>query len=131
MIRCCMQIFLCTILGFSFGCQAFTQQTIADDLYKGINWVEGLTWQEVNAKARAENKYTFVDCYATWCKPCKYMDKEVYSLKKVGDSMNGHFISVKVQMDTTKSDNNSIQDWYKDAADIMKAYTITSLPTYL
>ena len=49
----------------------------SQDTTKGIHFVNGLSWQEVLQKAKAENKYIFVDCYATWCGPCKAMDKEV------------------------------------------------------
>jgi thiol:disulfide interchange protein len=41
------------------------------DTTKGIQFVHNLSWQEILQKARAENKYVFVDCYATWCGPCK------------------------------------------------------------
>jgi thiol:disulfide interchange protein len=47
------------------------------DTSKGINFENNLSWEQVKEKAKAENKYIFVDCYATWCGPCKAMDKEV------------------------------------------------------
>jgi len=47
-------------------------------------------------KAKAENKLVFVDFYTTWCGPCKLVDKEVFSDQSVGDFMNDHFVSVKV-----------------------------------
>ncbi len=52
---------------------------------RGIKFENELDWQQVLAKAKAENKYIFVDCYATWCIPCKKMDTDVYSSQKVGD----------------------------------------------
>ncbi|MBO9572315.1 MAG: hypothetical protein J7497_08925, partial [Chitinophagaceae bacterium] len=33
----------------------------------GINFEVRLTWQQIKDKAKAENKFIFVDCYATWC----------------------------------------------------------------
>jgi thiol:disulfide interchange protein len=47
------------------------------DSSKGIRFEHGLSWAQVKEKAKAENKYIFMDCYATWCGPCKAMDKNV------------------------------------------------------
>src|SRR5205807_219920 len=70
----------------------------------GIKWTEGLTWEQVKEKAKKENKYIFLDCFATWCGPCKLMDKEIYTNDTVGSYFNDKFISVKVQMDKAKND---------------------------
>nr|WP_294994207.1 thioredoxin family protein [uncultured Sediminibacterium sp.] len=96
-----------------------------------IHFEQGLTWQQVKEKARAENKYIFVDCYATWCVPCKMMDKEVYTNDTVSTFSNSNFISVKVQMDTSKADSEATKKWYSDAHSINKEYKVSSYPTYL
>jgi thioredoxin-related protein len=88
----------------------------------GIKWTEGLTLEQVKQKAKQENKYIFLDCFTTWCVPCKRMDKMVYSSDTVGNYYNEKFISVKVQMDRTKNDNSFIQSWYRDADSINKRY---------
>ena len=98
---------------------------------KGIKFEEGLTWQQIKAKALAEMKYIFMDCYATWCGPCKAMDKDVYPSEKVGEYFNDRFIAVKVQMDSTKQDNVMIQQWYADAGTIKKQYNINAFPSFL
>src|ERR1044072_3274365 len=72
---------------------------------QGIKWTDSLTWQQIKEKAKKENKYIFVDCFTTWCRPCKKMDKDVYTNDSVGALLNEKFISVKVQMDATKADN--------------------------
>jgi thioredoxin-related protein len=97
----------------------------------GIAWVEDLNWQQVLKKAKKENKYIFVDCYATWCKPCKQMDMEVYTKDSVGDLLNAKFISVKVQMDSTKNDNAFTRSWYKTAREMGIAYRVAEFPTFL
>lgn len=97
----------------------------------GIHFEQNLTWTQVKAKAKAENKYIFVDCYATWCGPCKIMDREVYPKDTVGKVMNEKFVSVKVQFDSTKLDNEMVTSWYPDVAHIMKDYKITAFPSYL
>lgn len=101
------------------------------NLEKGIHFEQGLTWDEIKAKAKETNKYIFLDCYTTWCAPCKQMDKVVYQNEKVGNSINKKFISVKVQMDTGKNDNEEIKEWYKSAHDIQNGYLVNAYPTFL
>lgn len=98
---------------------------------KGIRFVSDMSWKEIQAKAKAEKKMIFLDCYTTWCGPCKIMDKQVYPLEDVGVFFNRNFICVKVQMDKTKSDNEQVKSWYKDAKFIEKNYSISAFPTYL
>ncbi|MES2329909.1 MAG: thioredoxin fold domain-containing protein [Bacteroidota bacterium] len=98
---------------------------------QGIHFEERSNWQQVLQKAKTENKYIFLDCYATWCVPCKYMDKNIYPLPEVGQQVNEHFISVKVQMDTSESDNEPIKAWYRDAHELMRDYMVSSFPTFL
>jgi thioredoxin-related protein len=98
---------------------------------KGIFFERHLNWQQVKAKARQENKYIFVDCYASWCGPCKQMDNEVYSSAAVGDFMNHQFISVKMQLDTSKLDDDAVKERYADAAYIRQHYNIPGYPTFL
>jgi len=98
---------------------------------KAINFENGLNWQEVKAKAKAENKYIFIDCFATWCGPCKTMDNEVYTDPKVADYMNEYFIAVKVQMDTSARDNLHVQSWYLDAKNIRQQFQIGAYPSFL
>jgi thioredoxin-related protein len=98
---------------------------------QGIKFSEGLSWKEVLKKAKKENKYIFLDCYTTWCKPCTLMDKEVYSKKEVGDFYNKNFISVRSQMNRTDKDSDDIKSWYKEADRIKEEYGIPVYPTYL
>lgn len=102
-----------------------------DSTYKGIQWVTALSWDQIKQKAKQENKYIFVDCYATWCVPCKLMDRDVYSNWRIGLEMNDKFISLKVQMDTTVNDNATTKNWYQDASKIGNDYEIEGFPTYL
>lgn len=101
------------------------------EINKGISFTEGLTWSQLKEKAKVESKFIFVDCYATWCGPCKMMDRNVYPLKNVGDSVNAHFIAVKVQMDTTEQDDEMVKSWYADARLIKTSYKIAAFPSFL
>jgi len=97
----------------------------------GIHFETGLDWEQVLAKAKTENKTIFIDCYTTWCAPCKEMEKSVYSLEKVGSFFNDKFISVKAQMDTSKKDNDAVKSWYADAHNIREQYKVDAFPTFL
>lgn len=98
---------------------------------KGIQWTTGLTWGQVKEKAKQENKFIFMDCYATWCGPCKAMDKEIYPDEKVGVLVNENFIAVKVQMDSTANDIEPIRKWYPSVKEIKTRYTIPGYPAFL
>jgi thioredoxin-related protein len=98
---------------------------------KGVLFQNGFTWEQINKTAKAQNKYVFVDCYATWCKPCKEMDQKVYVNDTVGSFVNQNFISVKVQMDTAKNDDSAIQLLYPTARELEKKYNVIGLPTFL
>jgi len=98
---------------------------------KGIHFEKGLTWQQVKEKAEKENKYIFVDCYATWCGPCKMMDKNIYTNESLGDFINKEFVSIRLQCDTSKNDSPDIQTWYGDAHRLLLEYNINEYPTFL
>lgn len=96
-----------------------------------IKFSDDLSWSAILAKAKAERKYIFMDCYATWCAPCKYMSQQVFTQKFVGDFFNENFINVSVQMDRTKMDPEKIRSWYADADTIASKYSVNAYPTYL
>lgn len=64
----------------------------------GIKFLEA-ELGEVLALAELEGKLVFVDAYTDWCKPCKAMDKDVFSTKEVGSFFNDNFVSVKIDME--------------------------------
>jgi thiol-disulfide isomerase/thioredoxin len=48
------------------------------------------------ANAIKENLSVFVDVYASWCGPCKWLDANVFELEEAGEYMSKRFISVKL-----------------------------------
>ncbi|ALJ01676.1 thioredoxin family protein [Rufibacter tibetensis] len=97
----------------------------------GVKFEQGLSWSQIQEKARKENKYIFLDAYTTWCKPCVLMDKNIFPQQKVGEFFNAYFISVKVQMDNSKKDTGETIKWRPDAERIKKGYNVESFPTFL
>src|ERR1700742_1649832 len=89
------------------------------------------SWGDILNKAKTEHKDIFVDCYATWCGPCKIMDRDVYPNDTIGRYMNNHFMSVKVQMDKTKTDNDYVKKMYGTAESLEKELSVNAYPTML
>lgn len=56
-------------------------------------------WEAVKAKAKATNKPIFVDTYASWCEPCKWMDKHVFAKGEVAHFFGKHYISYKLDIE--------------------------------
>ncbi len=83
-----------------------------------VNFHAGST-TELYKRAKSEEKLIFMDLYATWCPPCKAMERDVFSRKDVGDYMNENFVNVKYNID--ESIGREFADQYK----------VTSIPTYL
>ncbi len=120
-----------TVAKLLFIISFFPRVLTAQELAKGIKFEQNTTWEKIKSQAKDENKYIFVDCYATWCGPCKKMDKEVYINDTVGSLVNARFISVKVQMDSLATDNDEIKDWYSTAHLLQQENRVLELPTYL
>lgn len=121
-IATCKTIFLiCSIVMYSYS--------NAQD--RGIHFDHNASWKGILAKARAENKYIFVDCFTTWCGPCKYMSNVVFPMEEVGDFFNDKFINVAMQFDSTINDAEHIKARYADAAFISGKYKINGYPTFL
>ena len=60
---------------------------------------ETSSFETVKAKAKKEHKLIFVDAYTTWCGPCKWMAKSVFTNDTVADYFNENFITTKIDME--------------------------------
>ena len=56
-------------------------------------------WEMALKEAKEQDKLIFVDCYTSWCGPCKWMASEVFPQKAVGDFYNENFVNVKLDME--------------------------------
>lgn len=85
-------LFLVALLGLAIQMNAQTTE--------GMKFCkEGTKFAEAVAQAKAENKMVFLDCYTSWCGPCKMMARDIFPQKKVGDFMNPKFICIKIDME--------------------------------
>ena len=98
---------------------------------KGISFEHNTNWAKVKEKAKAENKYIFVDCFTTWCGPCTWMSENVFPQEKVGTYFNDKFVSLKLQMDKTDKDSEDVKSWYDEAVRFGKDYSVRAYPTFL
>ena len=78
-----------------------------------------LSLEKAREQARAENKAIFLDCYTSWCGPCKMMANNVFTLEAAGDYFNKNFVCVKVDME--KGEGPAIG----------KQYGVDAYPTFL
>lgn len=109
----------------------FTQLYSFAQTEKGIQFEKKLTWEQVIAKAQKENKYIFVDCYTTWCSPCKILDKGTFASEKTGAYFSENLISYKLQMDKTKIDSDEIKNLYTSVDFFANTYNINMYPTLM
>lgn len=85
----------------------------------GVNFVEGKTFAEILQLAKQENKLVFMDCYTSWCGPCKMMTNKVFPQKVMGDYFNPRFICCKFDMEKG------------EGVDLKEKYQVKAFPTFL
>lgn len=83
--------------------------------------VEFFTGSLISAKekAKAENKYYFLEFYADWCKPCKWMEDNTYSNGKLAEYIQDNYVAVKI----------NIEDF--DGHALKEKYNVEYLPTII
>lgn len=100
------------ISGISIFC------AIAISAQEAIQFQE-LPFKDIIAKAKKEKKLVFIDAYASWCGPCKMMEKNVFTQKSVSDYYNTNFINARFDMEKG------------EGRDIASKFGVRSYPTYL
>lgn len=65
----------------------------------GIDFDDTDSYESVVSQAKSQGKLVFLDFTASWCIPCKKMEKETFSDKTVGDFVNSNFIPFQVNGD--------------------------------
>lgn len=85
---------------------------------KEINF-NNRSWAEAREKSVKEHKLIFIDCYTSWCAPCRWMEKNVFIQPAVAKYYNENFINLKVDMEKG------------EGVEMRKKYNVQSFPTYL
>lgn len=96
---------------------ALSTMSFAQD--KGIQFDHNSTWNELLAKAKAQNKLIFVDAFTTWCGPCKWMAKNVFTNDTVADYYNRSFVCAKIDMEKG------------EGIELAKKYGVRNYPTLM
>ena len=84
----------------------------------GIRFEHG-TWAEALKKAEKEKKMVFMDAFADWCKPCKWMAENAFMDPEVAEYFNDKFVNVKMDMEKG------------EGVALAQQYTVTAYPTLL
>lgn len=87
---------------------------------RSINFApDDITVEDMFAQAKAGGKIIFMDCYASWCGPCKMMARDVFTVDRVADFFNENFFCVKFDMEKG------------EGARLNKTYGVSAYPTFL
>lgn len=81
---------------------------IANVGFSQINF-EAISLADAMKKAEKEEKKIFIDVYTTWCGPCKAMDANVFSDKKVGERMTKEYVALKIDYEKGEFKNDVIK----------------------
>mgnify|MGYP003603920894 FL=1 len=94
----------------TFSMTVFAQQS--------INF-QNTSFKDILAKAKAEKKLVFLDAFASWCGPCKMMEKNIFTLPSVSEYYNANFINARFDMEKG------------EGQEIAMKYGVRSYPTFL
>lgn len=73
----------------------------------------------VREEAVRTGKLVFIDLYATWCGPCRSMERQVFSREDVGLFMDDRFVAAKYDVDRSTG------------RELMRRYGQGAIPLYL
>ena len=113
-----LSISVLLLLGIAFASFSNKLEKENIDSLKGIEFFDG-TFTEALKQAKKENKYVFLDVYATWCGPCKLLKKKTFKDEEVANYYNKNFINIAIDGET------------EEGRKLMSFYNINSYPTLL
>ena len=78
---------------------------------RSITFEQTQEWKKIVKKAKKEKKLIFIDCYTSWCGPCKMLASKVFTQDAVADYFNGTFVNAKFDMEKDE-DGVMLKDKY-------------------
>ena len=75
---------------------------------------EQITLKEALLKAEQNNQLVFIDAYTTWCGPCKWMAKNVFTNDEVAKFYGSNFVCLKLDME--KGEGKEFAEKYEVSA---------------
>lgn len=97
------------------GFIGYSQISVAD----GIEFIHDKKFKELLDMAKAQNRLLFMDCYTSWCGPCKRLSATVFPDSSVGQFYNSTFVNTKFDMEKD------------EGVEIANKYAIRAYPTLL
>lgn len=99
------------LMMLTLGTAAFAQN-------QKINF-EPMSLSDAMKKAKTEHKLVFVDCYTSWCVPCKQMEASVFKTDSVAAFFNSKLVNLQIDMEKG------------EGPQVLKTYNVGAFPTYL
>ena len=80
---------------------------------------QGTKFSQAVQKAMDTKKLIFVDCFTSWCGPCKMMARDVFTQEKVGKFMNAGYVNFQIDMEKG------------EGPELAKKWQVSAYPTFL
>ncbi|KPM47165.1 thioredoxin family protein [Jiulongibacter sediminis] len=96
-----------------FSLYSSTKESTGIKFYQASEY----SFEQIQEIAQKDNKLIFVDFWASWCGPCRQMERDVFSNEQVAKRFNESFINYKVDVDQSPG------------KEMRQQYRIYSLPT--
>lgn len=103
----------------SLGILGLILASFTTSVNEGIEF-NHISLDEAKSMAQKSGKYIFIDCYTSWCGPCKVMAATSFMDEEVAKLYNNKFINLKVEMEKDP-----------DGQAIAMRYQIRAYPTLL
>ncbi|MHC1779150.1 MAG: thioredoxin family protein [Bacteroidales bacterium] len=114
MMKHLLTFLVCILFSVPFNAQNTSKNS-------GVLFEEG-TFAQVLAKAKNNKKgpkIIFMDCYTSWCGPCKKMAETIFPQEHVGKFFNTNFVNYKIDMEKG------------EGVELAKKYNVKAYPTFL
>ncbi len=82
----------CGMIAFSFLMISHLQADEQDFFFNG-------TVDAARSKAKKENKLYFIEFYAKWCEPCKWMDENTFTNPSLSGYVSDNYVPVKLDVE--------------------------------